>query len=151
MADGKSAPSRQDPYHETRTEIRYAETDQMGYAHHAAAATWFELGRVVWLRERGLPYGKLEAEGVLLPVIRLEIQYAAPGRFEDLIVIQTRLLKAGHSRLIFENRVLREGVECGAPELLVEGRVHLACVDSTGRVRRLPKSVRQVLRRPAEG
>ena len=36
-------------YHETRVEVRYSETDQMGFAHHSTAVKWFEMGRIAWL------------------------------------------------------------------------------------------------------
>ncbi|MCZ7646733.1 MAG: acyl-CoA thioesterase [Planctomycetota bacterium] len=128
-------------YHETRTEVRYAETDQMGYAHHACAVAWFELGRVAWMRELGCPYRELEARGILMPVVRLDLRYVAPGRFEDNLVIGTRLLELRRARVVFENRVEREASD-GARELLVQGAVELACVDREGRIQRLPGDVR---------
>ena len=64
-----------DGFDETRTEVRYGETDQMGYAHHATAVLWLEYGRVHWLRRRGLKYRDLEASGVLLPVVNMNIRY----------------------------------------------------------------------------
>src|SRR5438128_1549701 len=94
-------PAHDDGHDETRTEVRYGETDQMGYAHHATAVLWFEYGRVHWLRKRGLSYRDLEASGVLLPVVGLNIRYHAPGRFEDQLVIQTRLIDLGKIRVIF--------------------------------------------------
>ena len=129
--------------HETRTEIRYGETDQMGYAHLAVAVSWFELGRVVLLRELGFPYRELEAQGVLLPAVRMELRYHAPGRFEDALAIQTKIAELGRSRVVFENRVWRiEREGPAARTLLVEGRVELACVDRRGQIQRLPEEVR---------
>ena len=122
---------------EILTEVRYGETDQMGYAHHATAVLWLEMGRVAWLRERGLSYRELEAGGVLLPVVGMTLRYHAPGRFEDSLAIQTRLSELGKSRVVFENRVLR--VEsAGRRTLLVAGSVDLACVDRAGKIRRVP-------------
>jgi acyl-CoA thioester hydrolase len=122
---------------EILTEVRYGETDQMGYAHHATAVLWFEMGRVAWLRERGLSYRELEASGVLLPVVGITMRYLAPGRFEDSLAIQTRLSELGKTRVVFESRVLR--VEsAGHRTLLVAGSVDLACVDRAGKIRRVP-------------
>jgi acyl-CoA thioester hydrolase len=128
-----------------RVEVRYAETDQMGFAHHSTAAVWFELGRVGWLRERGLCYRKLEGEGILLPVVRLDIRYLAPARFEDLVTIQSRITEVTRVRVVFANRVLRE--EYGQRTLLAEGEVELACVNRQGRPQRLPQEVQATLTR----
>ena len=129
--------------HEMRVEVRYAETDQMGYAHHATAAVWFELGRVGWLRDMGLCYRKLEEDGVLLPVVRLDVRYLAPARFEDLVVIQSRVIEVTRVRVVFANRVLRE--EYGQRTVLAEGEVELACVNRKGRPQRLPHDVQVAL------
>ncbi|HEY3321165.1 MAG TPA: thioesterase family protein [Planctomycetota bacterium] len=135
MADAPGAV-----FNEAFTEVRYGETDQMGYAHHSTFVFWFELGRVHWLREYGLSYRKLEASGVLLPVTAMTIRYHAPGRFEDPIVIRTRLAKVTKVRVVFENEVLRVEKD-GSRTLLASGSVDLACLDREGRVQRLPKSL----------
>ena len=122
---------------ETLLEIRYCETDQMGYAHHATAVSWFEYGRVHWLRKRGLSYRDLEASGVLLPVVDLTIKYHAPGRFEDQIAIRTTLTELSRTRVHFENQVLRCEAN-GSRTLLVTGGVGLACIDRGGKIRRVP-------------
>jgi acyl-CoA thioester hydrolase len=130
-------------YHEILSEVRYGETDQMGYAHHSNAVLWFEMGRVAWLRHRGLSYRELESSGVLLPVIGMTMRYHAPGRFEDPIAIQTRLIELGKTRVTFENRVLR--VETSEQRtLLVAGTVELACVDRSGKIRRVPEEFQRI-------
>ena len=131
--------------HETFTEVRYGETDQMGYAHHSVAVSWFELGRVVWMRDHGLAYGEMEKRDLLMPVAKLVLNYRAPGRFEDQLAIQTRLIELGRSRVAFENRVCRM-VSKSDPSrvLLVEGRVDLACVSRDGKLQRLPDDIRDL-------
>lgn len=129
-------------YHEVRAEVRYVDTDQMGYAHHSCYVAWCEMGRIAWLRDRGTPYGQLEARGVMMPVIQLSLRYLAPGRFEDQLVIQTRLAEFGRASVVFENRVLREEPADARRILLVEGRIELACVGRDGRVQRLPNDLR---------
>lgn len=133
--------------HEMRVEVRYAETDQMGFAHHSTAAVWFELGRVGWLRDTGLCYRKLESEGILLPVVRLDIRYFAPARFEDLVIIQSRVTDVTRVRVLFANRVLRE--EYGQRTVLAEGEVELACVNRQGRLQRLPHEVQVAMTKAA--
>ena len=131
------SPSAPRLFEECLTEVRYGETDQMGYAHHSVAVMWFELGRVYWLRQHGLSYRVLEESGVLLPVVEMNLKYHTPGRFEDPLAVQTQLIDLGKTRVSFENRVLR--IEPGGEKiLLVSGRVDLACVDPSGKIRRVP-------------
>ena len=51
--------------------VRYAETDMMGIVYHANYLPWFEIGRTTLLKELGLPYRQLEAEGYRLPVLEI--------------------------------------------------------------------------------
>jgi acyl-CoA thioester hydrolase len=135
--DDGTLPPLGSGYNETHTEVRYGETDQMGYAHHSIAVLWFEMGRVAWLRERGLSYRELEEQGILLPVVSMQMRYHSPGRFEDRLAIHTHLIDLGKTRVTFENRVLR--VEAADKQtLLVSGSVDLACLDRAGKIRRVP-------------
>lgn len=129
-------------FHETHAEVRYVDTDQMGYAHHSCYVVWLEMGRIAWLRDAGCPYSQLEAQGILMPVVNLEMRYLSPGRFEDRLVIQTRMASCSRASVVFENRVLRAEAEPGKRTLLMEGKVELACVGRDGKVQRLPNELR---------
>lgn len=83
--------------------VRYAETDQMGIAHHSNYPRWFEVGRIELLARAGLSYRELEARGLFLPVLELGIKYLQPCRFDDLLALETRLLELTPSRLSFGN------------------------------------------------
>jgi len=126
--------------HQLEVDVRYADTDQMGYAHHSCAIVWFEMGRVGWMRDLGWSYRDLEARGVLMPVVRVNLQYHTPARFEDRLQVRTTLVELGRSRVAFFNEVVR--LAPGAALKLSEGRVDLACVDREGRVQRLPEELR---------
>lgn len=141
-------PAGPDSGHElTRVEARYAESDRMGYVHHAVYPVWFELGRVQWLRRRGCSYRALEDEGARLPVAAMSFRFRGPGHFEDQVVIESWPVKVGRARLTFHNRAWRLNEEGGGEEgknkytLLAEAVIELACVDAAGRVRRLPETL----------
>ena len=147
MADPRqSEPGPGEPLcDETRVEVRYAETDQMGYAHHGCAVLWFELGRVRWLRRYAMSYGELEASGVLLPVVGLSARYHAPARFEDELAVVTRLAGVTNARITFENRILRIEKGNSPRTLMVSGNVELACVDrASRRLRRVPEVLQRL-------
>jgi acyl-CoA thioester hydrolase len=120
---------------EVRLRVRYAETDQMGFAYYGAYAAWLEVGRVEFLRERGLDYRAVEAAGRFLAVRELHLEYLAPARYDDLLAIRTRVAEAGKSRLEFHSEILRDEA------VLARARVLLACLDRAGRPQRLGDEV----------
>jgi acyl-CoA thioester hydrolase len=121
--------------HDTEIRVRYPECDPMGVAHHATYPIWFEIGRTEMLRARGGNYRDLEAEGVFLAVVRLEVRYRRPARYDDLLTLRTELRLAGPVKIEHTYRLLRDG------ELLAEAATTLACLDRDGRARVLPQSL----------
>jgi len=69
--------------------VRYAETDMMGIVYHANYLPWLEIGRTQLLKEHGFPYKVLEAQGLLLPVIEINMKYRRPATYDDTITIKT--------------------------------------------------------------
>lgn len=124
----------------TEVRVRYAETDQMGRAHHMAYVAWFELGRTEMMRLHGLSYAEMERRGVLLPVVRLEIDYLDAAGYEDLLFVHTTLAEVRSRRVRFEYTVLSE-----AGRRIAEGATVLVCVGPDGRPKRLPDELRDGL------
>ena len=129
---------------ELEIRVRYAETDQMGVAHHASYLVWFEAGRTEFIRERGRSYAQIEADGWLLVVVEARCRYLRPARYDDLLVVRTRLGQAGPASLGFDYELVRK--EDGA--LLARGATVHAAVDRTGRPRRVPADLRRILGLP---
>ena len=112
--------------HSTEVRVRYQETDRMGVVYHANYLSYFELGRVEWLRFKGLDYARLEDSGVLLPVVNVSVNYKAPARYDQLLSIKTELIKIGGASIVFQNKIYDEN-----NRLLVEGEVTLVATDSS--------------------
>ncbi|EDY81266.1 conserved hypothetical protein [Verrucomicrobiia bacterium DG1235] len=72
-------------------QVRYAETDMMGIVYHANYLPWLEIGRTELLRENGLPYKEIEARGVMLPVLEVNVKYKRPAKYDDTVSIHTRI------------------------------------------------------------
>ena len=89
------------PKIETAIAIRYAETDQMGIAHHSNYPVWFEIGRTDFFRQIGFPYSEIESNGILLPLTDMNCKFIKPARFEDSLVIQTYINRLMHVRVGF--------------------------------------------------
>ena len=103
---------------EARVRVRYAETDQMGVVYHANYLVWFEVGRVELMRQRGIDYKRMEMEeGCGIAVVEATVRYKAPAKYDDELIIETRVLKARGPVVNFGYRILR--VEDGM--LLCEG------------------------------
>ena len=112
--------------HYLQVRVRYQETDRMGIVYHANYLCYFELGRVEWLRNKGLDYARLEDSGVLLPVVNVSISYKAPASYDQLLSVETVLVKIGGASLVFQNKIYDEN-----KRLLVEGEVTLVATDSS--------------------
>jgi acyl-CoA thioester hydrolase len=123
--------------------VRYAETDQAGMAHHAAFLPWFEIGRVELLRSLGKPYQQFEAEGIHFPVREVGCRYWTPARFDDVLVVSTVIEEVGGASVRFGYRITRESDAA----LIAEGHTRHACVDNSGKVRRLPAEIKAMLNR----
>lgn len=94
----------------TTLRVRYAETDQMGVVYYANFFVWFEIGRVELLRQLGFDYKRMEiADDCLLPVVDATCRYKSPARYDDLIVIETRVSAMRSSVLKFAYDVYRAG------------------------------------------
>ena len=96
---------------QTHIQVRYAETDQMGIAHHSCYAVWFEQARTEMIREAGIRYRNLEKMGLLLPLTGLDCRYKIPALYEDDLIIETSVVKLTAARISFGYRVLRDGTE----------------------------------------
>lgn len=101
--------------------VRYQETDQMGVVFHGNYVTWFEIGRTEWIRNAGYDYKSIEARGLLLPVIDLQCHYVLPARYDDMVVVCTRIAECTPLRVSFESQVRRVDKEHFASGLLPEG------------------------------
>lgn len=126
--------------------VRFCDTDLMGIVHHANYFAYFEIGRVEWLRRRGVTYASWAARGMHLPVVDAQIRYRAPARFDDVIEVDTMLAELRAASLRFDYRIHR-----AAPDgklLIAEGSTRLACIDGTHAVRRFTDEMLAVLTSP---
>ena len=115
--------------------VRYAETDQMGVAYYANYLVWFEVGRSEFCRERGFRYADLEALGFRLVVSDVNCRYRNSARYDETVIVRTRLKGVNKRMVTFRYQILRQGQE----ELIAEGETRHICIDSSGRAKSLPE------------
>ncbi len=92
--------------HQTHLRVRYAETDQMGVVYYANYLVWMEVGRVELVRALGFHYKDLEqTEGLYLSVVEANCRYLYPARYDQEIVVETTVVKAGSRMVEFTYRI----------------------------------------------
>ncbi len=104
--------------------VRYGETDQMGVVYHGNYAQYLEMGRVEWLRSLGFSYKQMEKDGIMLPVISLEMQFRKSATYDDLLTVVTELTKPPLVKIEFDYEIRNE-----QDELLVTAHTVLAFMD----------------------
>lgn len=105
--------------------VRYGETDQMGVVYHGKYADYLEIGRTEWLRSLGVTYKSMEEEGVILPVINLQVNYIKSAKYDDLITVTTSLKAKPMVRIGFNYEIADEN-----GTLLATAETTLAFMDS---------------------
>jgi acyl-CoA thioester hydrolase len=100
---------------------------------NATYLSYFEVGRVEWLRATGHSYREMERQGRGLVVVEALLQYRRPAFFDDELTLITNLTELGKVSLRFDYEVFRDG------EILVTGHTRHACIDlATSKPVRMP-------------
>lgn len=121
---------------ESRIRVRYAETDQMGVVYHANYLVWFEVGRVDFIRTLGMDYRSMEREdGLGIAVVDVSARYKLPARYDDDLIVETRLLAARGAVIKFGYKVVRIADRA----ILCEGETVHVVVDRDMQKRTLPE------------
>ncbi len=93
---------------ETKIRVRYAETDKMGVVYHANHFIWFEVGRVELLRQLGFSYRDMEEhDQCFIAVVDARCRYKAPARYDEEIIVRTRLKNVRESVIHFSYELIR--------------------------------------------
>lgn len=111
-------------YNEISFRVRYAETDQMGVVYHGNYAQYLEMGRVEWLRQFGVSYKSMEENGIMLPVISLQVKFIKPAIYDDLLTVRTILKKTPTVKIEFDFEIYNE-----SGDILANANVVLAFID----------------------
>ena len=128
-------------FHQVQIRVRYSETDQMQVVYHGNYAQYFEIGRVEWLRNKGISYKSMEQSGVMLPVVSLTMNYRKPARYDELLTLKTILKNRTSVKIEFDYELYNENLE-----LLTTGNSILVFVDmKTGKATSPPQYIIDIL------
>lgn len=126
--------------HRLTQRVYYEDTDFSGLVYHARYLHFLERGRTDYLRCLGVEQSALigiDEEGLVFVVHRMEIDFKAPARMDDVLEIRTTTTKAGGAKMVLEQEIRRDG------QLLIAAKVVIAVVNRVGRPRRLPEGLAQ--------
>lgn len=124
--------------------VYWEDTDAGGVVYYANYLRFLERARTEWLRARGVMQQRLAAEkGVQFMVLRVEIDYKAAARLDDLLAVTCEMRPDTRTTAVFAQRIWREPASPGGQrELLAEAEVRAVCVDAkTLRPRRIAEHV----------
>ncbi|MBA4799426.1 MAG: tol-pal system-associated acyl-CoA thioesterase [Rhizobiales bacterium] len=127
-----------DGVHHLIQRVYYEDTDFSGAVYHARYLHFMERARTDYLRCLGVEQSNLFAssdEGLAFMVHRMEIDFKAPARMDDIVTVSTRTEKAGGAKMILEQEIRR------GDQLLIAAKVIIAVVNRHGRPRRLPEDL----------
>ena len=120
--------------------VYYEDTDLAGIVYYANYLKFIERARTEWVRALGVDQGRLRAgQGVVFAVRRIEADYLRPAKFDDELVVETRLRALTGARIVLEQVVVR------GPARLFVAMVTLVCLAQAGVAVRLPDALRRAL------
>ncbi|MFD1328214.1 tol-pal system-associated acyl-CoA thioesterase [Mycoplana ramosa] len=116
--------------------VYYEDTDFSGFVYHARYLHFMERARTDYLRCLGVEQGALsiesDTEGLMFVVHRMEIDFKAPAKMDDILTVLTHTEKAGGAKMVLQQEVRR------GEQLLIAAKVVIAVINAKGRPRRLP-------------
>jgi acyl-CoA thioester hydrolase len=124
----------------THIRVRYKDTDTMSVVYYGNYLTYFEVGRVEYLRERQLPMSEVNKR-IHMPVVEAFVKYLKPARLDDLLEISSRVSERRRASFTFSYEIRNE-----AKELVATGFTRHACWDpATSKMIPLPDWLREIM------
>ena len=121
--------------------VSYADTDQMGVVYYARYLEYFERGRNELFRELGLPYRKLENQGIMLPAIEAHCEYKRGAKYDEVITVRTFLKEFQGVRIRMDYEIFGE-----ENVLIVTGYTVHTFVNTQGKVMKPPKNFIEIVK-----
>jgi acyl-CoA thioester hydrolase len=124
----------------TQVRVRYKDTDTMSVVYYGNYLTYFEVGRVEYLRERQLPMSEVDKR-IHMPVVEAFVKYVKPARLDDLLEISSRVSERRRASFTFSYEIRNE-----AKELVATGFTRHACWDpATSKMIPLPDWLKEIM------
>jgi acyl-CoA thioester hydrolase len=127
---------------ETKIRVRYGETDQMGYVYYGNYPLYYEVARTDMIRKIGWTYKEMEKNGIMMPVLTLNVKYIRPAYYDDELTIKVSVKNLPKIRMDFEYEVYNSD-----NELINKGDTTLVFVDmKTGKPTEPPQNFQEKIK-----
>lgn len=124
--------------HRTIYRVIYGDTDAAAVVYNANYLRFFEIGRTELMRKQVCSYREIEKLGLLLPVTECFVRYKAFACYDDLLIIETKLVELKKVSCKFSYRILRENKDTDKEQLIAKGYTVHAAVSRAGKLTPLP-------------
>jgi len=127
---------------EQQIRVRYDEVDKMGYLYHGNYARYFHVGRTELLRQLGISDNELEKQGIILPVLEMNIKYLKPVLYDETVLLKTFLKEVLGVRVKFSYQIYNQN-----NALVTEADMTLVFVNNQSRKPiRIPENIYDILK-----
>lgn len=129
--------------------INYYETDAMGIVHHSNYIRFLEEARCFFLDKIGLPYKKIEDEGLMIPVLEVNCKYKHPARYADTIVIDVKMCELKGVKMIIDYTITNKNTG----DLILEAQTKHCFTDSNLKpiiLKKVKPEINEILEKNAE-
>ena len=124
----------------TQIRVRYKDTDTMSVVYYGNYLTYFEVGRVEYLREKSLPMS-LVNQRIHMPVVEAFVKYVKPAKLDDLLEVVSRVSERRRASFTFSYEIRNE-----SRELVATGFTRHACWDpATAKMIALPDWLKEIM------
>ena len=125
------------PAFEMRVRVYYEDTDAGGIVYHANYLRYFERARTDWLRGLGAVHTEIDAaHGMVFVVREMGLDYIAPARLDDELVVDVRVLEARRASM----RLAQVARLADRADPVVVSSLRVAAIDrATGRAVGFPR------------
>ena len=128
--------------HVLKIRIYYEDTDCGGVVYYANYLKYCERARTEFLESQGIRMQQLIEEGIFFVVAEAALKYRSPGRYGDILAIETVVERAGPASITFHHEIKRDATG----EKLVDATVRLGCVSPQMKPLRLRQDIMDAVR-----
>ena len=111
--------------HQWPVRVYYEDTDAGGIVYHSNYLNFMERARTEWLRALGFEQDQLREElSIVFPVRQANMDFLAPARFNDQLLVTSRVDTLKKASLWFQQEI----TDIKNNKILCKGSIRIACV-----------------------
>jgi len=109
--------------------VRDYECDMQGVVNNAVYQNYLEHARHEFLKSRGLDFASLTEQGIIVVVVRADLQFKKSLRSGDEFLVTVVPVLHSPVRLVFEQTIIKSGTQ----QLMLSASITTTAVNSRGR------------------